>query len=65
VTILYFVEGCVTFLEVSKGAFRNIGNLCDIIEGMSSTLDQSKGSASTFRYLLNSAHGVFWRLSKN
>ena len=33
-TISYFVEKCIAFLEISMGAFRNIGNLCDLTEGM-------------------------------
>ena len=62
---MYFVETCIAFLEVFKGAVRNIDNLCDLTEEMSSALNQSKGSASSFRCPLNSAHDVFWQLSKN
>ena len=57
--VSYFVERCIAFLEVSKSVFMNIGNLYNLTEGMSSILDQSKGSPSSFRYPLNSTHDVF------
>jgi len=61
----YLVERYVIFFKVFKSAFRNINNLSNLSEGMSSTLNQSKGSTSSFGHPLDYSHDVFQQLSKN
>ena len=45
----WFVEWCIALLEISKGPFRNVGDVGNFREGMSATLDKPQGSASSLR----------------
>jgi hypothetical protein len=64
-TCSYLIKGYVALLEVSKHSYRDVGNFGDLIQSMSSSSEQSQGSASSLRRPLNSRHGVFEQLSKS
>ena len=61
----WFVKWCITLLEISKGSFRNVGDVGNFREGMSATLDQPQGSASSLRSPLMSLHDIDNQPRKN
>jgi len=61
----HFIERCIPLFEISKCSFRNVGDLADFGEGMSPTMDQPQGPASSLRGPLKSLHDMFDQLPKN
>ena len=51
--------------EISKSAFRNVGNMEDFREEILAALDQLQRSTSMFGSLLKSFHNIIDQLQKN